>query len=319
MNAARAVVIAGLGLLAAGVAWAQAQDPLAVLTEIQVKRGKVEVKPAGQPDWQTPKPLLSLRAGDQVRVTGEGRAVLVFTGGRGTQLVTQSNSPFTVHAGPTQGTSDRAKAVLGNVTNFLLGQPRERTYQSLSVRSVRAQPPLILAPRDTRVLPGAVTFEWAGSDRLKYQIKLLSPQGAVVWEQTDLERKPLAYPSSAPKLSPGGTYTWELSTREHAALRASFEIASAADATRVADALGVLTPASAGNYPPATLALMRAGLLFQETLYADARRELVQAIAAWPEEATLHLLLGHVYDRTGLKQLASNEFDEAEALAAPRP
>jgi len=128
-----------------------------------------------------------------------------------------------------------------------------------------------------------------------------------------------AMTSSAPKLSPGGTHTWELSTREHAALRASFEIASAADATRVADALGVLTPASAGNYPPATLALMRAGLLFQETLYADARRELVQAIAASPAEATLHLLLGHVYDRTGLKQLASNEFDEAEALAAPRP
>ena len=45
----------------------------------------------------------------------------------------------------------------------------------------------------------------------------------------------------------------------------------------------------------------------------------MQAIAASPEEATLHLLLGHVYDRTGLKQLAANEFDEAEALAAPRP
>jgi hypothetical protein len=317
MNGVRGVVIiVGLGLLAA-VAWAQ--DPLAVLTEIQVKRGKVEVKPAGQPDWQTPKPLLSLRAGDQVRVVGEARAVLVFTGGRGTQLVTQSNSPFAVQAGSTASTSDRARAVLGNVTNFLLGQPRERTHQSLSVRSVRAQPPLILAPRETRVLPGAVIFEWAGSDRLKYQVKLLGPQGAIVWEQADLERRPLAYPAGAPTLSPGTTYTWELSTREHAPLRASFEVAAAADATRVTDALGLLTPTSAGNYPPATLALMRAGLLLQETFYADARRELVQAIAASPEEATLHLLLGHVYDRTGLKQLASNEFDEAEALAAPRP
>ena len=38
------------------------RSPLAVLTEIQVKRGKVEVKPTGQPDWQPPKPLLSLRA-----------------------------------------------------------------------------------------------------------------------------------------------------------------------------------------------------------------------------------------------------------------
>ena len=100
--------------------------------------------------------------------------------------------------------------------------------------------------------------------------------------------------------------------------KAAFEVAPAGDITRVTEALGVLTPAGAGGYPPATLALMRAGLLFQETFYADARRELVQAIAASPEEATLHLLLGHVYDRTGLKQLAANEFDEAEALAAPR-
>ena len=317
MNAVRGGVIVGVLALAATLAWAQ--EPLAVLTEIQLKQGKVEVKPAGQPDWQAPKPLLSLRTGDQVRVAGEGRAVLVFTGGRGSQVVTKSNSPFTVQAGPSEGAGDRARAVLGSVTSFLLGQQRERTYQSLSVRSVRAQPPLILAPRETRVLPGALAFEWAGSDRLKYQVRLLGPQGTVVWEQADLERRAVAYPSNGPALTPGARYTWELATREHGVQRASFDVAPAADAARVKDALAVLTPAGAGNYPPATLALMRAGLLFQETLYAHARRELVQAIAASPEEATLHLLLDHVYDRTGLKQLAANEFDTAEALAAPRP
>jgi hypothetical protein len=306
MKAVRGGFIVGLLALAATAAWAQ--EPLAVLTEIQLKRGKVEVKPAGQPDWQPPKPLLSLRSGDQVRVTGDGRAVLVFTGGRGSQLVTQSNSPFTVQSGPTQGTADRARVVLGNVTNFLLGTQRERTYQSLSVRSVRAQPPMILAPRDTRVLPGALTFEWAGSDRVKYHVRLLGPQG-VVWEQAELGRAPLAYPATGPALAPGSRYTWELTTKEHGVQRASCDVVPAADAARVKDALAVL----------ATLALMRAGLLFQEALYADARQELVRAIGTSPEEATLHLLLGHVYDRTGLKQMAASEFDEAEALSAPRP
>jgi len=42
------------------------------------------------------------------------------------------------------------------------------------------------------------------------------------------------------------------------------------------------------------------------------------AIATDPEEPTLHLLLGHVYDRIGLKGMAANEFDEAEALTAPK-
>jgi hypothetical protein len=312
---AASVILAVAVLLATAPAWAQ--EPLAVLTEIQSKGGKVEVKTKADPDWQAPKPLLSLRPGDQVRVTGGGRAVLVFTGGRGTQVVTQANSPYTVQAQAGDGTADRAKAVLGNVTTFLLGQQREKTYQSLSVRSVRAQPPVILAPRDSRILPGNLSFEWTGSDRLKYRVRLLGPQGNAVWEQAELDRKPLAYPAGAPALTPGARYTWELETREHGVQRASFDVAQPADAARVKEALASLTPAAAKGYPPSTLSLMRAGLLFQETLYADARRELVTAIAADPDEPTLHLLLGHVYDRTGLKGLAANEFDEAEALATP--
>ena len=316
MNAARVVIVA-LAVLTSSPGWAQ--EPLAVLTEIQIKRGKVEVRSGGGPDWQTPRPLLSLGPGDQVRVTGEARAVLVFTGGRGTQVVTAANSPFTVQAQAGDGVSDRARAIMGNVTSFLLGQQREKTYQSLSVRSVRAQPPLILAPRDTRVLPGTIAFEWAGSDRLTYRVRVLGQGGGVVWEQGDLQRRTLAYPPTAPPLVAGQRYTWELETREHGVQRASFDVAQPADASRVKEALASLTPEAARDYPAATLSLMRAGLLFQETLYADARRELVTAMASHPEEATLHLLLGHVYARTGLRQLAANEFDEAEALTAPRP
>jgi len=307
-------IAAAVLLLVTARVWAA--DPVAVVTEIQARSGKVEVKPAGA-DWQSPKPLLSLRAGDQVRAAGDGRAVLVFTGGRGTQVVTAANSPFTIQAQAAEGTSDRARTVLGNVTSFLMGQQRDKAYQSLSVRSVR-QPPLILAPRDTRVLPGALAFEWSGSDRLKYRVRLLGPQGAVVWEQSGLERRSVPYPASAPALTAGTRYTWELQTQEYGVQTAAFEFAPAADAARVRDSLALLTPSAAGSYPPATLALMRAGLMFQETLYADARRELLTAIAASPQEPTLRLLLGHVYDRTGLTQLAATEFDEAEALSAPK-
>jgi hypothetical protein len=316
MKAISAVAVAVVAVMTVAPAWAQ--EPLAVLTEMQSKGGKVEVKTAAEPDWQAPKPLLSLRPGDQVRVSGSGRAVLVFTGGRGTQIVTQANSPFTVQAQAGDGVADRAKAVMGNVTTFLLGQQREKTYQSLSVRSVRAQPPVILAPRDSRVLPGGLSFEWSGSDRLKYRVRLLGPQGNLLWEQAELDRKPLAYPAGAPALTPGVRYTWELETKEHGVQRASFDVAQPADAARVKEALASLTPATAKGYPPATLSLMRAGLLFQETLYADARRELVTAITTDPEEPTLHLMLGHVYDRIGLKGLAANEFDEAEALTGPK-
>ena len=64
---------------------------------------------------------------------------------------------------------------------------------------------------------------------------------------------------------------------------------------------------------------MRAGLFFREGLYADARRELTTAIAQDPDEPTLRQLLGYVYDRVGLVDLAAQEFDEAEFLATRKP
>ena len=48
---------------------------------------------------------------------------------------------------------------------------------------------------------------------------------------------------------------------------------------------------------------------------ADARRELLAGIAASPEEPTLHALLAEIYDRTGLRNVASQEAQEAERLS----
>ena len=308
-----ATVTAGFMLVAA-VAWAA--DPVGVLTEIQVRRGQVQVRSQGETDWSPPRPLQSLRPGDQVRVIGDGRAVIVLTGGRGSEIVTQNNSPFSVAVKSGESVTDRARSVLSGVTNFLLGQQRPRQYQSLSVRSLGPTAPVIVSPRETKVLPDALTFEWLGSDRLKYSVRLLGP-GGTVWQQTDLERQPLTYPAGAPALVPGARYTWELDGKQHGVQRARFDVIGVSDLARVREDLAVLTPAA--GYPPNTLTLMRAGLLFQDGLYADARRELLAGIAASPDEPTLHLLLAHVYDRTGLAQLAAQEFEESETLAAPKP
>jgi Tfp pilus assembly protein PilF len=46
----------------------------------------------------------------------------------------------------------------------------------------------------------------------------------------------------------------------------------------------------------------------------DARRVVVTALAADRDEPTLHLLLGDLYTRTGLTDLAAESFDEAQYL-----
>ena len=50
--------------------------------------------------------------------------------------------------------------------------------------------------------------------------------------------------------------------------------------------------------------------MFREGLYQEVRRELLSGIGANPAEPALHLLLGHVYDRIGLKKLAAGAFEK---------
>jgi hypothetical protein len=303
-------------MLLQAAAWAA--EPVAVITEIRVGKGEVRVKRAGEADWKAPQPLLSLRPGDQVRVAGDAQAVLVFTGGRGSQTVSSANSPLTVQAPTGQTGAEQVRTLLANVTQFLLGQQKEQTYQSLSVRSIR-QPPVILSPRETRLLPGPVTFEWSGSELLRYEIRVLGPQGALLWKETNLARQPLAYPTSAPPLPEGVRHVWELGAKGFPPQRASFEILSNSEASRLQNTLALLQGGMQAGYPKNTVTLMRAALFFREGLYHEARRELQAAITAEPDEPTLHLLLGQVYDRTGLKDLARQEFDEAQFLSTSKP
>jgi hypothetical protein len=312
----RCAALAG-ALVLALVAVASAADPVGVLTEIRAERGRVEVKRAGESEWKAAQPLLALRPGDQIRVSGEARSSLVFTGGRGAQAVSAANSPFTVQAPSAAGASDKVRGLVGGVTDFLAGKQKDLAYLPLSVRSVRPPRVAQLQPRQTKLLPGAVTFEWSGSDTLRYKIRVLGPQG-ILWEQANLPRKPVVYPASAPALDPGVHYFWQLETEGQPMQQAEFQILAAAEAKSVRESLEILVPASLPGYPPSSVALMRAGYVLQDGLYAEARRELLTALAGDPDEPTLHLLLGQVYDTIGLGELAQREFIEARDLSGRR-
>jgi hypothetical protein len=298
--------------------WARAADPVAVLTELRVERGQVQVKRAGESQWAVPQPLLALRPGDQLRAVGEGRAVLVFTGGRGVQSVSASNSPFTVEAPASGGSSEKLRGVLGSVADFLVGKQKDLNYLPLSVRAVRPPRVLPLSPRDTRLLSAPVVFEWSGPEGLRYRIQVSGPQG-LLWEGANLPRKPLTYPASAPTLSPGVRYSWQVQAAGQPAQRTEFEILAPDDAARAREAMDLITPAALPGSSRSSVAVMRAGWLFQQQLYADSRRELIAALAVDPDEPTLHVLLGQVYERIGLGEMATREFIEARDLSSRRP
>ena len=311
--------LAGLGVLVI-VASAIGADPVAVLTEIRPGKGEVRVKIGNDSEWKAPAPLLSLRPGDQVRATEDARAVILFSGGRGPQTVQAGNSPFKVPAPAGSSAGTKAQELASGVTSFLFGKQDKPAYVSayvpLSTRSVRLPPPTLISPRETKVLATPVVFEWSGSESQRYGVRVFGPDNTVVWEQTGLQRKDLPYPGSAPALKAGVRYAWELHAERHPVQRAEFILLPAPDATRIKGELASL-PTSGVSAP--TAAVMRASYLFKEGCYLDARRELLAAIAADPNEASLHQLLGHVYDAMGIKDLATDSFDEARFLSAPRP
>ena len=302
-------LLAAALLLAA--APAHAAEPIGVITELHVANGQVDVKPAAGGDWQPARPLLSISEGDQVRAAGAARAVLVFMGNQRSTVVTPSNSPFVAVPPAQPGVGERVRAALG----YLQSAARDSASRkaSLTVRSSRdLSPVVLLAPRETLVAAGAVGFEWEGPESARYTVRIVSAD-RVLWEATNVAARSLTPPADL-RLAPG-RYRWELESTSYGIQRAAFDVASDEVAGQVRAAVAAVEP---GRYPPATTAVLRAAGLMRERFYADARRELVRAITAVPEEPTLHMLLAEVYDRTGLESLAAAEHDRAEALYNPR-
>lgn len=236
----------------------------------------------------------------------------MFTGGQGTVTVSAANSPYTVQVPPATAAGGKSSELVANLSRLLMGKRKDLTYVPLTTRSAK-NPPLLLSPRDGKLL-GPPVLEWGGSDRLRYTVRVSGPEGPI-WEQTNLPRAPLAYPVSAPRLSPGVPYRWDLEAKDFPAQQGKFMILSPTQVAAVRDTLAALSPASLSGYPKNTVTLIRAEYLIEQELYLEARMELESAITGDPDEPGLHLMLGHVHERTGLMELAAEEFDEAQFLS----
>ena len=296
-------------MLLAAAAPASAAGPIGVITELSISGGPVEVKAAAGEEWQPARPLLSIGAGDQIRASGAGRAVLVFVATQGTTVVTSANSPYVVIPPAQPRLSERVQAALG----FLQSPPRDSTRRSLAVRTPpEASPVSIVAPRETHVAAERISLEWVGADG-PYTVRVRAADDRVLWEKR-VGAGPLTVSPAEVRLGPG-RYRWELESAAHGTQRVGFDVATP-DAAAQASA-GAAAVDAAG-YPAATAALLKAAAFMRERFDADARRELLRGLAASPDEPALHLLLGEVYDRTGLDNLAAAEYDRAEALSGGR-
>lgn len=291
---------------------AQVRETAGVITEIKVGPGKVEIRAAGGP-WRPAAPLQALRAGDEVRAVEGASVVVLLSGGRGTAKVDAKNSPYVVGtAVADEGKVDKARTLVAGSVKFLTAGPKEPPKAVLATRSA-ARPPEVLTPRNGPVLPGALAFEWLGSQFSRYTVRIVGPSDVIV-ERKGVVGARFEYPADAPPLQPGVRYRVEVIALNQPSQEATFEIVDPALARAVQADLGALESALGPGTPPNSIAVARAGYLAEIGLLHDARLTVLAALARDPDEPVLHTLLGTLYTRTGLPRQAAEAFDEAQSL-----
>jgi len=294
-----------------------ATDGVAVIIEIRPNAGDVQVRRSAQTEWRPAQPLLTLRPGDQITVRQDARVTLVFIGSRGARVLGAADSPFLVVDEPPKNPTERARESVSAIVQFFIGASREATQVPIAVRTNPTMRPSILSPRDTRLLPGPVTFEWTGSPSVRYRIRVLGPEG-VVWEAGDVTAGQTSYPAWAPPLAPGVRYQWQLEAPNAATQHAYFELLGVDQGDRIRTTLDLLNSEGVSQGSRSGVVVLRSGFLLQQGLYSEARAELVSAVRVDPTEPTLHYLLGMLYEQAGLGDMAEREFWEARNLVSRR-
>jgi hypothetical protein len=305
------VLVLGV-LVAPAPASSQTDETAGMITEIKVGRGTVEMKTADR-DWHRAAPLSALRAGDQVRAVGDASVVVLLTGGRGAVAVKAKNSPYTVGAPRADAsTVQKARSLLSASFGFLASGPKEPPKAVTSSRS-SAPPPEILTPRNGLILPGPLVFEWLGSQFSRYRVRVVE-SATVMLERKGVVGARLPYPDDAPALKPGVRYQLQVETSGAKPTEAWFEIVDEARAAEVRENLKQLEASLGPRVSPSTRAAVRVGALASDELFHDARLVVLAALAKDGDEPSLHVLLGHLYLKTGLPRLAAQSLDEAQFL-----
>ena len=291
---------------------AQSQDVVAVITELKLNGGDVQIRLPGKNSSERPAVLQSLVPGTQVLVSKDGLAVILFTDGSKTVTVDGKNSPLEIKA--SNAKAGQGRNPLAQAAALLLGKKPPPTYVALATRGSK-KPPTLLSPRNTKLMTEAPNLQWMGMDQQVGTVRVYGPEG-LVWTAENIALTQIKYPSAAAPLKPGVEYSWTLEKKGFAPEKASFKLVALQEAKSVQERLSSLqqdTGASA-----TTVAIIKASLLISNELFYDARELLIDRLKSDPDEPTVHFLLGEIYDKTGLKGLAAEEYSEAEFLRKGR-
>lgn len=311
-----ALILSLLALTAVGIGQsptplpAETDAPAAVLTSC---RGSVVVTRAGG-QAAVATFGLALNDGDEVRTGADAEAEIMFAAGNWVSVGPSSSMKIKGRPGTRQPAAEPGSFDV--VNNFLKLKSSEGTSSISGLRSGDKASALVpLSPVMTKVRDTHPTFAWKIDDpSLELRFTLYNESG-VQWQSDVTDASTLAYPTGAPALAPGVSYSWTLETTDPLVsppLRttaAFFEVIAPADVASLEKELAALEEKKPGEV---TYRLMRASLFFDRGLVADAIGETETALASDPDNGSLHAILGRLYAETGRTQEAMQEMQRSQ-------
>jgi len=301
-------IIAWMSATAPSVRSAQSEDVVAVITEIKFNKGDIQVAHPGK-TAERAAVLQSLYTGSKVQVSNGATATVVLTDGSRAVTVDEKNSPFEIKT--TAKTAGRLKEAAGT----LVGKKSSSNFVALAVRG-KTRGPTLLAPRETKLLTATPRFQWVGMEGQPSAVKVSGAEG-VIWSVENVADTQIVYPASAPALQSGVSYSWSAERRGVTAEKAVFSFLGAEESRAIKTRLTEID--ASDGVSKTTLAILKGSFLISKELYYDARETLLEAAKSDPQEPTLYFLLGEVYEKTGLKNLAQEAYSEAELLTERKP
>jgi len=275
------------------------------------KEGKVEVAQPIQADYRPARLGMQLQSGDGVKTYPQSIAD-VFCQDGSIQHVDAEREEMVVcqlDTGLSHQLYEPLERVHGGQTSLVL-PPRESPADYGHV-------PVVLSPRNTKLLTLTPTFCWTTVDGAKgYTVIVKSPAGEVWRGETD--QTELAYPTDAPALTDGTTYLLSV--------EAQLGAAAAPRASTEAIHFSILAPPEAEEIQALEEELKASPLeessqrFILATLYAErglyrAAITTYEALVTDDEQAAYHCALGDLYVQIKLYRSAQEHYARAVELA----
>lgn len=284
----------------------------AVVTEVKRGLGAAEVKYAKSSAWEQVTPLQSLAYGDEIRALNGASVVILFPQGGQAIKITEANSPYIIQPSGEAKKSQKVEMALKRIIDFLAGKKKVEISQPLAVRAAPVAL-AIVSPRNTNILMGEPPlFEWIGVPRGSYALRIFE-DNRLVWQQMGLYDRERSYPPDAPPLMPGKRYLIEVETIGQPVASAWFTIATAQQTDELTREL---LARNVDSYTGSTRAIIKSVTLIEEGFFYDARKVLLEAISKDNDEPSLFLMLGKLYEQSGIEWLAAEAYSKVDFLTS---